>query len=143
MITIQQTMNIFPYHIPREKTNSTGSKTLSPSAPDKSSPSTIRRHSMNISTFSYELSKCGIQIGRNQIFKWLRENGFISKQKSTWNMPIKKYVDQNILVVKETYIIVGDEQIPKYSPLIPDKGFDYFINKIKESINSSASRKIN
>ena len=85
---------------------------------------------ISISAFCALLAKKGIKIGRNSMFKWLRDNGYLSQQKSTWNMPLQKYIGQGILSYKETFVLVADEQVPKYSPLITAKGRVYFADKL-------------
>ena len=85
---------------------------------------------ISISAFCAQLAKKGVKMGRNSMFKWLRDKGYLSKQKSTWNMPLQKYISQGILDYKETFVFVADEQVPKYSPLITTQGRAYFIDKL-------------
>ena len=85
---------------------------------------------ISMEAFCASLANAKIKLGRNAAFKWFRENGYISKQKSTWNMPLPKYVSQSLLSVKETFVFIADEQVAKYSPRITPKGRVYFTNKI-------------
>ncbi len=85
---------------------------------------------INVETFAKLCTNIGIFMGRNQMFKWLRRNGYISEQKGSWNMPIQRYMNQNLFRVKETFILYNDEQIPKYSPLITAKGQSYLMDKL-------------
>ena len=128
MTYIQQTMDIAP---------NIHSRTLSFSQKPSRIPSAISRTSgsISVSAFCYQLSKHNINLGRNQMFRWLRKNGYISKQKSTWNMPLQKYINQDLFSVKETFVLVADEQVPKYSPLITQKGSKYLIEHLQEDIS--------
>ena len=87
---------------------------------------------INVESFAKLCKNRGIAFGRNQMFRWMREQGFISKQKGTWNMPMQRYINQDILRVKETYILVNDEQVLKFSPLITIKGQEYLLVKLLE-----------
>ncbi len=140
MTIIQQTMDIFPIirNDPLNAPQSTGitikqREIVANTAPTKTTGN------INVSAFCSQLSSFGIHLGRNQMFKWLRMNGYISKQKSTWNMPLKKYVDQNLFSYKETFVLVADEQIPKYSPLITPKGKAYLAEKLKSKIKCKSN----
>ena len=95
---------------------------------------------ISVEAFCASLAKGKIKLGRNAAFKWLRENGYISKQKSTWNMPLPKYVSQNLLSVKETFVFIADEQVAKYSPRITPKGGVFFTNKIRADLSERTQR---
>jgi phage antirepressor YoqD-like protein len=134
MVMIQQTMDLFP-----NKKNSpiiaipkmaVSSRPARETAAAKTVPAA---GNINVSAFCTYLARKGIRMGRNQMFKWLRENGYISKQKSTWNMPLPKYVGRNLFDVKETFVFVSDEQVPRYSPLITPEGMNYLCEKLKSA----------
>lgn len=132
MTIIQQTMDFHP----KSKHNSLES--ISPSRiridQKSSKPTTLLEKNggnISISTFCILLEANGVHIGRNQMFKWLRENGYLSKQKNTWNMPHQRYVSQSLFAVKETFVLVADEQVSKYSPLLTPKGKKYLAEKLK------------
>ena len=130
MTIIQQTMDFYPRqkvvqikHTPQKSNNPQDNK-LQPS---------LAKHTggnISISAFCSQLAKKGVKMGRNGMFKWLRDNGYLSRQKSTWNMPLQKFIGQGILDYKETFVFVADEQVPKYSPLITAQGRAYFIDKL-------------
>ena len=79
-----------------------------------------RMGNISVSAFCTKLSASGITIGRNRMFKWLRKNGYISRQKGTWNMPLQKYVSEGILAVKRNVRTgrrrTGGEIFPSYHP---------------------------
>ncbi|MCK5128251.1 MAG: phage antirepressor KilAC domain-containing protein [Clostridiales bacterium] len=85
---------------------------------------------INVESFAKLCKNRGIALGRNQMFRWLRECGIISKSKSTWNMPMQRYINLGVLRVKETFVIINDEQVPKFSPLITPKGQAYLLEKL-------------
>lgn len=72
-----------------------------------------------------------VKIGEKKLFDWLREKGYLIKQKSnSFNMPTQRSVDMNLLKIKEV-TIQGDHgpRINK-TPKITGKGQEYFIDKI-------------
>lgn len=46
----------------------------------------------------------GVQIGQKRLFAWLRDNGYLMKNGSSYNMPIQRYVQQGLFEVKERSI---------------------------------------
>lgn len=74
-----------------------------------------------------------VKIGEKKLFDWLREKGYLIKQKSnSFNMPTQRSVDMNLFKIKET-TIQGDHgpRINK-TPKITGKGQEYFVDKILE-----------
>ena len=135
MTTVQQSMTMIPGL--RNKTHTTvgntAKKEIALFEPEVNINSNIRP--MTVEAFSKLCANMGIIMGRNQMFKWLRDSGYLSKQKSTWNMPMQKYITQNMFRVKIDYILTHDEQVPKYSPRITIKGQMMLIDRLrKESI---------
>ena len=134
MIMIQETMDFFTGTrkeafsvLPKKDGAGTGGKA------SEAKPQTVKpAGNISVSAFCTRLASSGVIIGRNQMFKWLRANGYISKQKGIWNMPLQKHVSEGILAVKETFVLVADEQVPRYSPLITSKGRAYFTEKLME-----------
>lgn len=82
-------------------------------------------------------------IGEKKLFEWLREKGYLIKQKSnSFNMPTQKSTDMNLFHIKET-TIQGDHgpRINK-TPKITGKGQEYFIDKILDIYASGGTIKI-
>lgn len=78
------------------------------------------------------LRQKGIDIGEGRLFKWLRENGYLCKQKGDmWNMPTQRSLDLGVIVVKHG-LRTGSGGVMKKTrtPKITGKGQIYFINKI-------------
>lgn len=77
------------------------------------------------------LKKNGIEIGEIRLWEWLRNNGYVIKEKGrSRNMPTQKSMELKIMEIKEgTYInSKGESKITK-TTLVTGKGQVYFVNK--------------
>ena len=56
------------------------------------------------------LSQNGIQMGQNRLFQWMRENGYLIKDKkrTDYNMPTQKSMELRLFEIKETSIAHSD-----------------------------------
>ena len=72
----------------------------------------------------------GHEIGQKRLFKWMRENGYLMKSGSDYNMPIQRYVEQGLFEIKESLIANpdGSTRITRTTK-VTGKGQQYFINK--------------
>lgn len=72
----------------------------------------------------------GVQIGQKRLFQWLRDNGYLMKHGTSWNMPTQKYVEQGLFEIKESVLQNpnGSTRIT-ITPKITGKGQVYFVNK--------------
>lgn len=72
-----------------------------------------------------------VKIGEKKLFEWLREKGYLIKQKSnSFNMPTQRSVDMDLFRIKEvTYQGEHGPRINKTSK-ITGKGQEYFIDKV-------------
>ena len=80
------------------------------------------------------------KIGEKKLFEWLREKGYLIKQKSnSFNMPTQRSVDMNLFKIKET-TVQGDKgpHLNKTSK-ITGKGQEYFIDKILDIYKSGGT----
>lgn len=76
------------------------------------------------------LKQNGVDIGQNRLFKWLRENGYLMKAGSSYNMPTQRSMEQELFEVKETSITHSDGHITvQKTPKVTGKGQQYFINR--------------
>lgn len=72
----------------------------------------------------------GVQIGQKRLFAWLRNNGYLMKNGSSYNMPIQRYVQQGLFEVKERSIQNPDGSVRiTITPKVTGKGQLYFVNK--------------
>lgn len=76
------------------------------------------------------LKQNGVEIGQNRLFKWLRENGYLMKTGSSYNMPTQRSMEQELFEVKETSITHSGGHITvQKTPKVTGKGQQYFINR--------------
>ena len=88
--------------------------------------------------FAKILHNNGIKIGRNRLFKWMRENGFLIKKGREKNIPMQQYVEQGLFQVKESVIHTIDKDLIRTTTLITGKGQLYFLEKLKEEFGTVA-----
>lgn len=85
------------------------------------------------------LKKNGIEIGEIRLWEWLRNNGYVIKEKGrSYNMPTQRSMNLKIMEIKEgTYInSKGNSKITK-TTLITGKGQIYFVNKFLKAKEES------
>ncbi|MBY0122193.1 phage antirepressor KilAC domain-containing protein [Bacillus sp. S/N-304-OC-R1] len=66
--------------------------------------------------------KHGIKIGRNKMFEWLRENGYLIKKGREYNNPKQIYIEQGLFDVKPTIVTRTEGDVEKLTTLITGKG---------------------
>lgn len=78
------------------------------------------------------LRQNGVEMGPNRLFQWLRENGYLIKQKgSAYNMPTQKSMELGLFKIKETCITHSDGHTSvNRTPKVTGKGQVYLLNKI-------------
>ena len=69
--------------------------------------------------------RCGIDIGRQRLFDWLRENGYIFKQSRE---PMQKWIERGIMTVRECWVTTDHGMELAVTPMITGKGQEYFLN---------------
>ena len=77
------------------------------------------------------LSKNGIQIGQNYLFAWLRENGYLIKdrKRKDYNMPTQKSMELRLFETKKTSIAYPDRHtFINKTPKVTGIGQVYFVN---------------
>lgn len=72
----------------------------------------------------------GHEIGQKRLFKWMRENGYLMKSGSDYNMPMQRYIEQGLFEIKESSIANpdGSTRLTRTTK-VTGKGQQYFINK--------------
>lgn len=76
------------------------------------------------------LKQNSINIGQKRLFDWLRNNGYLIKTGSSFNMPTQRAMELNLFEVKESTINNPDGSIRiTKTPKVTGKGQEYFINK--------------
>lgn len=72
----------------------------------------------------------GYQIGQKRLFDWLRNNGYLVKSGSSYNMPMQRYVEQGLFKVKESNVQNPDGSVrTTRTTKVTGKGQVYFVNK--------------
>ncbi|MGG4039934.1 phage antirepressor KilAC domain-containing protein [Heyndrickxia ginsengihumi] len=66
--------------------------------------------------------KHGLKIGRNKMFEWLRDNGYLIKNGRERNNPKQAYIQQGLFEVKPTIVSRTEGDIEKLTTLITGKG---------------------
>lgn len=77
------------------------------------------------------LSQNGINIGQNRLFAWLRENGYLIKdrKRTDYNMPTQKSMELRLFEIKETSIAHSDGHTSiNKTPKVTGIGQVYFTN---------------
>ena len=80
------------------------------------------------------LKQNGIDMGEKRLYKWLRDNGYLIKQKGAdYNTPTQRAMDLKLFEVKETSVTHSNGSvIISKTTKVTGKGQIYFINKFKE-----------
>lgn len=78
------------------------------------------------------LRQNGVEMGPNRLFQWLRENGYLIKQKgSSYNMPTQKSMELGLFKIKVTCVTHSDGHTSiNRTPKVTGKGQVYLLNKI-------------
>lgn len=73
----------------------------------------------------------GVNMGRNRLFDWMKNNGYLIKSGSERNMPTQKSMEMKLLEIKERNVANPDGSIKIVkTPKVTGKGQIYFINKL-------------
>lgn len=79
------------------------------------------------------LNQNGIQIGGNRLFEWMRQNGYLVKQKGRdRNMPTQRAMEMGLFEIKETVVSRTNGTETHRTPLITGKGQTYFYNLLRQ-----------
>lgn len=78
------------------------------------------------------LRQNGVEMGQTRLFQWLRENGYLIKQRgSSYNMPTQKAMELGLFKIKETCVTHSDGHTTlNRTPKVTGKGQVYLLNKI-------------
>ena len=88
--------------------------------------------SIDIGTFSKLVKDQDIKIGRNKLFEWLRDNGYLMKS----NIPYQKYIDNNYFeIVEYAYKTPYGEKLTTKT-LITGLGQVKIIEKLRKELNN-------
>lgn len=72
----------------------------------------------------------GVQIGQNRLFEKLRQDGYLGKTGSNYNVPTQRAMEMGLFRIKETSITHSDGHITvQRTAKVTGKGQQYFINR--------------
>lgn len=77
------------------------------------------------------LKQNGIDIGQNRLFDWLRQNGYLIRQRSdNYNLPTQRAMEMGLFRIKESTHLNGDGvSVTTRTTKVTGKGQQYFIEK--------------
>lgn len=91
--------------------------------------------SINVGAFAKLLyDEHGIKIGRNNLFKWLRENGYLMKGGRERNQPKQKYIEQGLFETTVTLIKKPKGDIESITTMVTGKGQVFLAKKLREEM---------
>ena len=79
------------------------------------------------------LKQNGVPTGANRLFDWLRNNGYLSRQRGeSWNMPTQRSMEMGLFEVVERTLTNPDGSVRlTRTTKVTGKGQIYFVNKLK------------
>ncbi len=76
------------------------------------------------------LKQNGIDIGRNRLFAWLRDNGYLMKTKKSFNMPSQMAMNLGLFNINESIVTEEDGAVALYKTVrVTGKGQLHFLRK--------------
>ena len=84
------------------------------------------------------LNQNGVQIGQKRLFEWMREKGYLIRQKgASWNMPTQRAMELGLFEIKESTITHSDGHVSITRTVkVNGKGQVYFVNKFLKAQNA-------
>lgn len=94
------------------------------------------KNSVLINELAKILKQNGVEIGQNRLFKRLRNDGYLIKQKGeNWNLPTQKSMELGLFEVKKTVINKpSGTPITRPTTKVTGKGQIYFVNKFLKEV---------
>lgn len=91
---------------------------------------TNSNHCITITELSRYLQTNGINIGRNKLYEYLRDNGYLIKGGRDKNLPTQQYMEQGLFKVVESVVNHNTYQLVTNQTLVTGRGQQYFLNKL-------------
>lgn len=89
----------------------------------------VSKNSILIGDLAKLIRQNGYEIGQQRLFRWMRENNYLIKNGSSYNMPTQYSMERGWFEVKETVITHADGHTSiNKTPKVTGKGPIYFIN---------------
>ncbi len=78
-------------------------------------------------------------MGQKRLFAWLRDNGYLMKTGSSYNMPTQKSMERGLFEIKEGSVTNADGSIRvTKTPKVTGRGQAFFINLFLERVKEDA-----
>lgn len=88
------------------------------------------KQSIPVGDLAQIIKQRGYDIGRNRLFKWLRDNGYLIKSGERKNSPTQKSMELKLFEIKENIRVSPDGSIRlDITTKVTGKGQIYFVNK--------------
>lgn len=87
---------------------------------------------ISVGAFAKVLNNMNIPVGRNRLYQWLREKGYLISFGRDKNTPKQNYLEQGLFKTKEQTVETPEGEKLVVSTYITGKGQLYLINKILE-----------
>ncbi|WP_339233909.1 BRO family protein [Oceanobacillus sp. FSL W7-1281] len=86
---------------------------------------------INIGAFSKLMyDEHGIKLGRNKMFQWLRDNGFLIKSGRERNQPKQQFIEQGLFTTTVTMVSRTEGDVESVTTLVTGKGQIKLSNKL-------------
>lgn len=84
------------------------------------------------------LKQNGVNTGQKRLFEWLRQNGYLIRQRGTnYNSPTQRAMERKLFEIKETSVAMSDGGIKiTRTTKVTGKGQIYFVNLFKKQSNA-------
>lgn len=93
------------------------------------------KESKDVGILSTKLQEMGIKnMGRNNLYKYFRDNGYVIKTGERRNLPTQRSIDLGIMEIDSKPYFRNDEIFNDEKTKITPKGFEYFINKFNREV---------
>src|SRR5690625_3092171 len=91
--------------------------------------------SINVGAFAKLLyDEHGIKIGRNNLFKWLREKGYLMKSGRERNQPKQRYIEQGLFETTVALIKRSNGDVESITTMVTGKGQVVLAEKLREEM---------
>ena len=102
-------------------------------------------NSIKVEDMAIKLKQSGVETGKERLFAWLREHGYVYRQPCGQNLPTHKSLALGVMEVKYSASLKtnGKAHVNR-TPMITPKGRAYFFDKVmadKENINAKEAAK--
>lgn len=88
----------------------------------------LHGHSIRVGELAAVLKQHGVNIGPNQLFAWMRSNGYLLRQNCGQNQPTPKSIALGLMESKQSYdTSVAADGICEKTARVTPKGQQYFL----------------